>query len=455
MNDLQSLLIKIDSLKSDLERLKPLKVDDQMKLDEKFRLEWSYNSNHIEGNTLSYFEAKLAILKEITSGNDHTLREYQEMVEHDVAVKQITALAMDKSRHLTESDIRELNKIILVKPYYGNAQTSDRQPTRKLIQPGVYKTEPNSVRLQNGEIFYYSSPEETPAKMQALIHWLRNSLAENKLHPVKLAAQFHYDFVCIHPFDDSNGRTSRLLMNYVLLYYNFPPVIIKSVDKRNYLLALGKADGGDLDSFIEYIAEELIWSLEINIKAAKGGSITEKDDLYKEIEIWNKGLSKTKIEHMKSVKVAKDLFNNSLRNLIEEYLISQKKNFDNSFMSNNATLEIDGDNRATGYVKLQDVEGILEEYEKNPQTFPVDRVNKWQIIYHRSTLKDPSKENVFVSSVLRINFKPLKYEIFHNETLLTAKSYPEIIGKDEIQDLIWICISETFEEIKSKSKPKS
>jgi Fic family protein len=217
--------------------LKPLKKEDEERLWKKFRLEWNYNSNHIEGNTLTYQQTELLLIFGKTMG-DHELREYQEMKAHDVAIELVRQYSIDKTRELTEADIRELNKIILVEPFWGNAQTLDGQPTRKLIQPGEYKKEPNSVKLQSGEMFHYASPEETPAKMSELINWYKSVTKENKLHPVEIAAQLHYDFVCIHPFDDSNGRTSRLMMNYVLLKYGYPPVIIKSSDKKEYLNAL-------------------------------------------------------------------------------------------------------------------------------------------------------------------------------------------------------------------------
>ena len=139
--------------------------------------------------------------------------------------------------------------------------------------------------LPNGELFPYASPEETPAKMWDLMEFYRNKVISFETNPVWLAAMVHYKFVCIHPFDDGNGRISRLLMNYILLKNNLPPVIIKSADKSSYLMALNKADVGDENAFIEYIADQLIWSLQLKLKAAKGEDFEEDDDYLKEIKL--------------------------------------------------------------------------------------------------------------------------------------------------------------------------
>lgn len=185
-----------------------------------------------------------------------------------------------------------MNEIILVRPFWKDAITPDGQKTRRLIKVGDYKEFPNSVRLSNGELFEYASVTDTPILMGELIQWYRAEEQKNELHPVELAAMLHYKLVRIHPFDDGNGRISRLLMNYVLLKNNLPPVIIKSADKRNYISSLNSADTGDINSFIKYIAQQLVWSLELSIKAAKGESIEEADDFEKEISIWKSKLHK-------------------------------------------------------------------------------------------------------------------------------------------------------------------
>ncbi len=151
-----------------------------------------------------------------TKGN-HNKREYDEMEAHDVAYEKIKEWATDKERPLTEMDIKNLNKLILVQPFWKEAITSNGQNTRRLIKIGAYKEFPNSVRLPNGEIFDYASPTETPIQMGDLIQWYRNEEEKKEMHPVTLAAMLHYRFVRIHPFDDGNGRISRLLVNYVLL----------------------------------------------------------------------------------------------------------------------------------------------------------------------------------------------------------------------------------------------
>jgi Fic family protein len=272
----------INELHENLKKLEPFKQEDKARLDKKFRLEFNYNSNHLEGNTLTYGETELLLIFGETKGN-HTLREYQETKAHDAAFSFIEQLASDKERPLTEHIIKQLNEIILVEPFWKEALTPDGQNTRRKINIGNYKAYPNSVRLQNGEIFEYASVTDTPILMRELMDWYREN--ETKLHPIELATLLHYKFVRIHPFDDGNGRISRLLLNYVLLKNGFPPVIIKSADKTNYLRALHNADVGDFQPLLDYIEKEAIWSLKIAIKAGKGEDLEENDDFIKEIEL--------------------------------------------------------------------------------------------------------------------------------------------------------------------------
>src|SRR5690606_2635794 len=129
-------------LKKEWEALQPLTHEQAQRLWKKLRLEWNYHSNHIEGNTLTYGETELLLFHDQTSGN-HTLREYAEMKAHDVGIAHVRTLAEDPSRLLGESDIRDLNKLILKEPFWKPTQTVGGAPTRKRIVPGDYKTSPN------------------------------------------------------------------------------------------------------------------------------------------------------------------------------------------------------------------------------------------------------------------------------------------------------------------------
>ncbi len=135
-----------------LKELLPLDKEVQAKLDKKFRLEFNYNSNHIEGNTLTYEETELLLIFDQTKDN-HVYREYEEMKAHDVGLEYIKKLAQEKERVLTEADIKNLHEIILVRPFWKDAKTPDNKDTRRQIQVGKYKEQPNSVRLSTGEIF--------------------------------------------------------------------------------------------------------------------------------------------------------------------------------------------------------------------------------------------------------------------------------------------------------------
>ena len=278
----RNLLSEIKRKSDELNALKPLKPEHQARLDKKFRLEFNFNSNHLEGNTLTYGETELLLIFDKTDGT-HNYREYQEMQAHDVALRMVKEEALDKERPLTENFIKELNEILLVKPFWKDATTHDGHPTRKQIIPGKYKETPNSVRLDNGEIFNYSAPGDVQNEIAELVKWL-NEKSETE-DRVLLASLLHYRFVRIHPFDDGNGRTARLLMNYVFVKNILPLVIIKSAEKKAYLAALNRADTGNLNAFVEYIGNQLLWSLNISIKAAKGEDIDEEEDLDKELEL--------------------------------------------------------------------------------------------------------------------------------------------------------------------------
>jgi len=278
---LADTLTHLDRLRSELEALRPMRPEYEQRLWQKLRLEWNYNSNHIEGNTLTYGETLLLLIHGQANGG-HSMREFEEMKAHDVAISMVRDWTADTDRELTEADVRTLNQVLLKEPFWKEAITSDGQATRLQVLPGQYKEQPNNVRLPNGEVFHFASVDETPARMEELMRWYRES---RDLHPVVRAALFHHRFVIIHPFGDGNGRTARLVVNYILMRAGLMPLVIKSADKRNYLRVLQQADAGDLEPFTEYLALREIEALELGIKAAQGKDLEEEGDLKKQAEI--------------------------------------------------------------------------------------------------------------------------------------------------------------------------
>ena len=264
-----------------------IEQEDEERLWRKLRLEWNYNSNHIEGNTLTYHETELLLVYDRVAGG-HPLRDYEEMKAHNVAIDHARQIA-NSEQMLGEGDVRDLNKILLKEPFYQSAETPDGRPTRKRIVPGQYKTQPNHVRTATGELHRFAEPEETPALMETWIRDFRRDLRRSAYPLPLFLAESHWSFVRIHPFDDGNGRTARLITNYVLLRKNLPPMVIKSERRDRYIGALQNADLGQILPLARLMLENVLWSLDVAIRAAKGESIQEPGDLAKEMDVFVRG----------------------------------------------------------------------------------------------------------------------------------------------------------------------
>ncbi len=312
-------LKRADHLRQRLEALRPLDDEDEARVMQKFRLDWNYHSSNIEGNLLTYGETKALILFNITA-EGKPLQHHLEMTGHNQAVESIMDF-VQHNRPLTEAFVRELHQILLKQPYEVDAISPDGKPVKKKIQIGRYKSTPNHVRTSTGEIFRFATPEETPAKMHDLMQWYRQQAKSSAMNPILLASHFHYKFVRIHPFDDGNGRTARLLMNFVLMQYGFPPAVIRTEDKDRYFAVLLQADSGNITPFVEFVSENLVSSLELMIRAANGEDIEEPEDIDKEIAMLDRRLrgAHGPIKETKSSEGLRSLFASVLVPLAAEF----------------------------------------------------------------------------------------------------------------------------------------
>lgn len=271
--DLALLIQHTDTLKAEIDALRPIDAEQEARVMQMLRIDWNYHSNAIEGNTLTLGETRAFLLHGVTA-KGKPFRDYLDVKGHNEAIAYLEQMVRGQEP-LTEVVIRELHRILLVESYEVNAVTPDGRPTRRRIAIGQYKTAPNHVRTTTGEFHYYASPEETPAQMGDLMAWYRREIEIGALHPLLLAATFHYRFVAIHPFDDGNGRMARLLMNLLLMQHGYVPIVIRLESRGDYLLALETADAGDLSDFVALIGEALLRSLALYLKAARHEGLEE------------------------------------------------------------------------------------------------------------------------------------------------------------------------------------
>lgn len=422
---LKETFAELDLLRAELQTFQPLRREDEERLWKKFRLEWNFNSNHMEGNTLTYGHTKLLLFFDKVTG-DYSGREIEEMKSHDVAIRMVEELAKEKERDLTETFIRQLNETILVRPFWKEAETQDGQKTRREIIPGEYKKFANSVRLENGETFNYSSPEETPAQVNDLMNFYRIHAASTETHPIWLAAMLHYKFVLIHPFDDGNGRVARLLTNYVLMKKGFPPLVIKSNEKKAYLTALNKADTGDLEAYVQYMAGQLKWSLQTSLKAAKGHNIDEEGDLDKRIKMLEKrfdAIDKNEEVVFLNQDIFYNILNSWLASLINE-TITQVQKFNKFFTGTKHNLSIINVGESIDFVDEPGIElvgKLLDNFIRGKSNLSSNEAIV-KLDTRFGTLKKGGLKTFGCNYSLEIKFTQIKYEIYIDEFIRNTDS---------------------------------
>jgi Fic family protein len=225
---MDKLLDRIAAKKAELDRLRPLSPRGLSNLEHVHDLELTYTSNAIEGNTLTAAETTLVIEQGITIGGK-PLKHHLEAIDHDDAIRYVRALAR-QATPLTEMDVRTLHSLVV--------KRSDPEIAGRYADQGRY------VLTEAGR-HSFPSPAEVPALMGDFAAWLCAA-------PEAPATAFtaHRRLVEIHPFNDGNGRTARLLMNLVLLRGGYPPVAVRPEDRPAYLSALQHPGPESLDRLL-------------------------------------------------------------------------------------------------------------------------------------------------------------------------------------------------------------
>lgn len=296
------LYAKILKKKKELDKLRPLPKPALEELRKQFEIELTYNSNAIEGNTLTLRETQLVLEHGITV-KGKSLREHFEAINHKEA---IIFVEDSLKEEISEKLIKKLHELILTK-IYDEAKGQYRKENVRIL--GAIKSPPQAVKV--------------PDLMKQFAEYTKTN--PEKLNPVDFAAILHYKLVEIHPFIDGNGRVSRLLMNLVLMKHGYPITIVLNTDRKKYYDTLKEADKGNPKPFVDFIGYCVNRSLDIYLSAFKKGmeyiSLAEaaKDTPYSQ-EYLSLLARKGKID---AIKLGRNWM--TIKKAVEEYMKKHKK----------------------------------------------------------------------------------------------------------------------------------
>jgi Fic family protein len=241
------LLKRLHKKKEQLDLLRPLSRSVMARLREQLDLEWIYNSNAIEGSTLTLQETRLILETGVTIGGK-SLREHFEVLNHREAIEYVEGL-VDTDQALTPHHVRQIHQLVLTKIDDENAGRYRQTPVRIA---GAQHTPPDAW--------------EVARLMAEWSDWL--SEAQLELHPAAVSALAHHRLVAIHPFVDGNGRTARLVMNLILMRLGYPPTVIERVHRAHYYRVLAQADSGHDAPLVNFVGRAVERSLTIYLEAA-------------------------------------------------------------------------------------------------------------------------------------------------------------------------------------------
>lgn len=233
----EHLMEWIQEKKERLDALRPFDRDTVARLHEEIRLLHTYNSNAIEGNTLTLSETKLVLDEGITIGG-RTLREHLEATNNAQAYDLIVRLAHE-TMPVSHVTIQQIHEIVT----RGILETAGRYRTRNVRITGASRNPPDWQQIVR--------------EMDGLIA----EIARADRPVVEMTAYLHHRFVAIHPFADGNGRVARLLSNLYLIRHGYPPIVLDQKNRQQYYRALREADSGDLLPFTTFIARVVNESL--------------------------------------------------------------------------------------------------------------------------------------------------------------------------------------------------
>jgi Fic family protein len=381
------------------------------KINYKIRLDWNYYSNRMEGGTLTKAETRSVMVGNLEVAGK-PFKDVAEMNGHDKAVIEVLKMSKGELR-ISEKRIRELHKTIM----------HEDEP-EKAAQIGIWKREPNEIINYKNEKIEFTSPENVANEVHEILNKTNAELDlfyknKSKKHALELAAQFHIDFVSIHPFYDGNGRMSRILTNILLMSCGLPAIVIKDEHKQAYyrLLADIQAYGGKEDLFYEFLAQRVLETQKLVLDALEGKEIDEPEDLDKKLALLERELNAIdtgdELQKQFSQEVFFEMFEDWVKKLIQQ-TIPEIQKFNRLFSGTGHSLSIENSGFTTQFID-ENADGVVSNFLNE-----LNRHNKF-VHFHNAVFRISTHYGALIKGGLKtfgcnyfieIRFESIKYEVY-------------------------------------------
>lgn len=409
-----------------------LTPDQLNKLHYKFRLEWNYNSNSMEGNTLTKPETRSIMIGNLDV-HRKPIKDVFEVTGHNAVIYDILRIGKGELR-ISEKRIKDIHTGIMYE------EDSDK---RALI--GKWKIQENEIINYKEEKQDFIAPDLVADEIHDLLN--RTNAAIDKIiskkkdapHPLDIAFDFHLEFLKIHPFYDGNGRTARILTNLILISLGYPPFWIKDNEREQYYRYIAdiQSYGGNKEVFYTFLGELVLRSQELVLNVALGISLEEEDDLDKEVELIHRRLKglRTEGQVLKSSEVIKEVYNQSLKGLFLE-LDLQARKFQKIFekVDFQFILVRNNENNQTRHEKITyNRDG---NYEELFNTIDLNGIDGFVVYISFIQLKNIER-HIGLSAEIDVDFYTDSYKIHSNEFADNIKKpYSELVEENEIKMFI-------------------
>ena len=297
---------------NEINKYRPFEGESLNQLKNYYKIQTTWSSNAVEGNTISLSETQMILENGITI-HGHTINEINECLGHGEAYDYMFSLINDKK--ITEENIKTMHKLFA-------------SNIKNIPFPGEYRDKSKTYVRITGSNYSYPDWKDVPQKMNDFVDWLDYVRKENVFHPVELAAEAHRKMVCIHPFPDGNGRVTRLLMNTILLQEHYLPISVLPKNRNQYvkLLENGRIEPQKFTDFISELElkEEKEFMRIMHIETAEEREFKNKlgNSYISSIldNCKNMSVSESIDKATKNIYISSKLTKNEFKMIISEYL---------------------------------------------------------------------------------------------------------------------------------------